>query len=242
MSQRKDISVSNAAATPDCEAVRGGFSDYLDGAVTGIEMAAIATHMEDCSGCAEEFAAWRGIQRSLGDLGPARPPARLQARLREALAEERARGAHLSFAGRALLLWQRTFAPVALQVSGGLAAALVLAGGLTWMFAAPLAAVQASDDAMTHLVAPRYLYSQVPPQPISVHRDEPSDVPIVVEAMVDSKGRVYDYSILAGPKDPGVRVRVEDNLLSSVFKPATVFGVPVRGHVVMTYSGISVRG
>jgi hypothetical protein len=110
------------------------------------------------------------------------------------------------------------------------------------MFAAPLAAVQASDDAMSHLVAPRYLYSQVPPQPIKTHRDEPSDVPIVVEAMVDSKGRVYDYTILAGPQDPSVRVRVEDNLLSSIFKPATVFGVPVRGHVVMTYTGVSVRG
>jgi hypothetical protein len=225
-----------------CSTVRAEFSAYLDGAVSGVQMAAIASHMEDCSGCAQEFAVWRTVQRSLSDLGPAPPPARLQARLREALSVERERGAHLSFGRRAWLLWESTLAPLAFRLSGGLAAALVLVGGLTWMFAAPLAAVQASDDRMSHLVAPRYLYSQVPPQPINTHRDEPSDVPIVVEAMVDSKGRVYDYTILAGPKDPSIRVRVEDNLLSSVFQPATVFGVPVRGHVVMTYSGVSVQG
>jgi hypothetical protein len=205
-------------------------------------MASIAAHIEGCTGCAEEFALWRGVQRSLSELGPAQPPVRLQARLREAIAVERERGAHLSLGRRALLVWERSLAPLAVRLSGGLAAALVLAGGLTWMFAAPLAAVQASDDALSHLVAPRYLYSQVPPQPIKTHRDKPSDVPIVVEAMVDSQGRVYDYTILAGPQDPSVKVRVEDNLLSSIFKPATVFGVPVRGHVVMTYTAVSVRG
>lgn len=243
MSQRNDTSKRmKPSAAQDCGPVRLEFSAYLDGAVTGLQMAAIAAHLDTCNGCAQEFAAWRGVQRSLSQLGPARPPARLQARLREAIAVERERGAHLSFARRAWLLWESTLAPLAFRISGGLAAALILVGGLTWMFAAPLAAVQASDDRMSHLVAPRYLYSQVPPQPITVHRDVPSDVPIVVEAMVDSKGRVYDYTILTGPHDPGVRVRVEDNLLSSVFQPATVFGVPVRGHVVMTYSGISVQG
>ena len=67
-------------------------------------------------------------------------------------------------------------------------------------------------------------------------------IPIVVEALVDSQGRVYDYRILEGPQDAEVRVRVENNLLGSIFKPATVFGVPVPGHVVMTYTGVSVRG
>jgi hypothetical protein len=98
--------------------------------------------------------------------------------------------------------------------------------------------VQANDDAMAHLVAPHYMYSQVPPEPINTQRD----MPIVVDAMVDSSGRVYRYTILEGPKDAEVNVRIENNLLSSVFKPATVFGVPVRGHVVMTYTGVSVKG
>jgi hypothetical protein len=78
----------------------------------------------------------------------------------------------------------------------------------------------------------------VPPQPIVTHHD----APIVVEALVDTQGRVYDYSILEGPSDPDVKLQVENDLLASVFQPATVFGTPVRGHVVMTYMGLSVRG
>jgi hypothetical protein len=53
---------------------------------------------------------------------------------------------------------------------------------------------------------------------------------------------VYDYTILDGPSDSAVRRQVEQNLLTSVFTPATVFGVPVDGHVMLTYTGVSVRG
>ena len=221
----------------ECADVRSIFSAYLDGAISGVEMAAISGHLDICRECATDFKVWREVQRSLVELGPAKPPARLQARLRASLALERERGTHLPLWHRALLLWQSSIAPLALRLSGGLAAAVMLAGGLGWMFGAPIV-VQANDDAIVHLVAPRYLYSQVPPEPIETRRD----VPIVVEALVDSKGRVYDYAILAGPHDTEVKVRVENNLLGSVFKPATVFGVPVRGHVVMTYTGVSVRG
>jgi hypothetical protein len=225
------------AAGCECAAVRAEFSDYLDGAVSGVEMAAISRHLSGCEGCTEDFNVWRQVQRSLGELGPQTPPARLQARLRAAIATERERGAHLPFFQRALLLWRSSLAPLALRLSGGFAVTLVLAGALCWVFGAPIA-VQANDAGMANLIAPRYMYSQVPPEPIRTQRDEP----IVVDAMVDSSGRVYRYTILEGPNDDAAKVRVESNLLGSVFTPATVFGVPVRGHVVMTYTGISVRG
>jgi len=220
-----------------CEAVRAEFSAYLDGAVSGVAMAAIASHLEGCSECAEEFATWRAVQQTLGQLGPATPPPQLQAQLRAALAVERERGTYLPPVERLGVAWKTWLAPAALRFSGGLAVARVILGGLGWMFAAPLA-VQANDDNLAHLVGPHYLYSQVPPQSIPMDRD----VPIMVEAQVDTAGRVYDYQIIAGPNTPDVRVRVEANLLSSVFKPATAFGTPVRGRVVMTYMGVSVRG
>ena len=226
------------AGGPECEAVRAEFSTYLDGASSGVEMAAIASHLDGCEACADEFAAWRTVQSALGELGPAQPPARLQARLRAALSVERARGTHLSAPRRWLTVWHNSIAPVALRATGGLAAAVVLLlGGAAWVLGAP-GTVAASDDNMAHLVAPHYLYSYVTPQPIETRHD----APILVEAKVDTQGRVYDYSILEGPKDANVQVQVEENLLSSVFRPATVFGVPVRGHVVLTYTGVSVRG
>lgn len=220
-----------------CKTVRADFSSYLDGAMTGAGMATMAQHLDGCGECATEFAAWREIQCSLADLGPARPPMNLQKRLREAIAAERERGTHLSLTRRFLVAWDLTIGAFALRLAGGFAAAIVLLGSLGWMLGAPIA-VQANDDEMAHLIAPHYLYSQVPPQPIETGHE----IPILVEALVDTSGRVYDYSIIAGPKDSSVELRVQQNLLSSVFTPATVFGVPVRGHVVMTYTGVVVRG
>ena len=222
-----------------CEQVREEFDAYLDSAMSGVEMQAMAGHLEACVPCARDFSELRMLQQCLGELGTATAPDRLQQQLCETLAVERERGTHLDWRERILFSWKSWLAPLALRVSGGLVAALVLAGGLSWLFAAPLvSSVQANDENMAHLVAPRYLYSQVPAQPIETHHD----VPLVIEAQVDTQGRVYDYQIVAGPEDPAIKMKVEENLLASVFTPATAFGVPVRGQVVVTYAGVVVRG
>jgi len=220
-----------------CAAVQAQFSAYLDSAMSGVEMVAIHAHLESCSSCSEEFAMWRAVQRSLGELGPAAMPLRLQHQLRAAIAAERTEQTYLPIHLRLLREWQNTIAPVALRVAGGFAAAVVLVAGMGYLFAAPIA-VQANDDRLANLTPARYLYSQVPPQPIRMPQDEP----IVVEALVNEQGRVYDYAIVNGPHSDKVEVQVADNLLASVFKPASVFGVPVRGHVILTYTGVSVHG
>lgn len=224
-------------AEGSCRSVQTDFSSYLDGELSGVQMGQMAEHLESCAGCAEEFRGWRSVQATLSGFGPAKAPAGLQARLRMALAAERERNSYLSAGARLVLLWKRSVAPLALQGAGGLAAAALLLAGLFRLFG-PGVAVQANDDDMAHLIGPHYLYSQVPPQPIETGRD----IPVLVEAMVDTNGRVYDYAIVDGPQTPAVRLRVEENLLSSVFQPATVFGVPVDGHVMLTYMGVSVHG
>jgi hypothetical protein len=236
-SEEPSRQTAGGASVKPCAAIQAEFSAYLDGAVSGVEMGLISSHLRQCPHCDREFQVWRELQQSLGSLRPEPPPARFQAWLRTALAEERRRGAHLPLLARALYRWRRSMAPLALRLAGGLAATLLLTAGLSWVFAVP-STVQANDDAMAHLVPPHFLYSATPPEPITTR----ADVPIVVEAMVDNRGRVYSYRILEGPDDPEVNLRVENNLLSSVFRPATVFGIPVRGHVVMTYSGVFVKG
>jgi hypothetical protein len=232
----QESTLPNLKLDNSCEPVREGFSDYLDGTVSGVRMGEISSHLDSCLQCSTEFEALCDVQSALGQLGPIQAPERLQAHLRAAIADERARGTHLPLLQRLSLAWDATLAPLALRFSGALVVALLLAGSLGWLFSAPI--VQANDDRMAHFVGPHYLYSQVPPQAIQTHRD----VPIVVEAKIDTAGRVYDYSILEGPTDAQVKVDVEQNLLASVFRPATVFGVPVRGHVVLTFTGVSVTG
>lgn len=221
-----------------CADARDRFSLYLDGLLDGRSMAALASHLDHCQPCGSEFEAWRAMQTALAELGPAKVPDVLQSQLRDTLAGEIERGTYLSPAQRFVALWHRSLWPAGLRLSAGFTGALLLVVSLSWIVGT-VAPVQANDDRLAHLNAPQYLYSMTPPRPITT---ENGYVAVLVDAKVDTRGRVYDYELIEGPDDPATRLRIESNLLGSIFKPATLFGVPVPGHAMMTYTVVSVRG
>lgn len=225
-------------ASPQCARIQTSFSPYLDGAVSGHEMQEIASHLETCKHCADEFAALRGAQHSVASLGPAKAPADLGMKLRLAISHEMARR-RSSWMDSFSVKWDNSIRPLLVQVSAGFAGSVVLLGGiilLLGMVAAP-EPVMANDEPLGAMTAPHYLYSAVTPNAIVTGQDSV----VIVEAYINEQGRVYDYNIVSGPVDPAVRTQIVDQLLLSVFQPASVFGAPVRGRVVMTFSGISVR-
>jgi hypothetical protein len=221
-----------------CQKCQSSFSAYLDGAVSGKKMQQIARHLEECTDCTREFADLRAMQRSLATLGPAKAPADLGLKLRLAISHEQARRKS-SWLDTASLKWDNTVRPMLLQVSAGFASAVLLIGGiglLLGMVAAP-EPVMANDEPLGAITSPHYLYSTVSPGAII----DSHDSAIIVEAFVNAQGRVYDYNIVSGSVDPTVRSQIADQLLMSVYEPASVFGAPVRGRVVLTFSGISVH-
>jgi hypothetical protein len=222
-----------------CQKCRSSFSAYLDGAISGQQMHEIAQHLESCSNCEQEFTALRAMQRSLSALGPAKAPIDLGLKLRLAISHEQARRKS-SWLDTLSLRWENSIRPMLVQVSAGFAGAVVLVGGialLLGLFAAP-EPVMANDEPLGAMTSPHYMYSAVSPRPIVTNHDSP----IVVEAYINAEGRVYDYNIVSGPEDTAVHNQVVDQLLMSVFEPASVFGAPVRGRVILTFSGISVHG
>src|SRR5271170_1936034 len=222
-----------------CQKCRSFFSAYLDGAVSGQQMQEIAKHLETCPACAQEFSALRAMQQSLASLGPAKAPADLGLKLRLAISHEQARRKS-NWLDTLGLKWDNAIRPMLVQVSAGFAGAVILVGGiglLLGMVAVP-EPVMANDEPLGAMTAPHYLYSSVNPRAIVTDRDSV----IVVEAYVDSQGKVYDYNLVSGPESAAVQSQIVDQLLTSVFQPASVFGAPVRGRVVLTFSGISVRG
>lgn len=221
-----------------CFEIQSCFSSYLDGAINGRKMQEIAAHLQHCDDCTREFAAARTLQETLASIGPLKAPADLGMKLRLAISHERSRtpSAHLA---RLRVQWDNMFRPLLLQASAGFAGAVALIGGimlLLGMVAAP-EPVMANDEPLGAVTAPHYLYSATERQAIQTVRDET----IVVEANVNARGEVYDYQIVSGPRDPGVQAQITGQLLASVFQPASVFGGPVRGRVVLTFSGISVH-
>lgn len=238
MSCLDEVDVNNPDSLdlpPSCQQSRASFSAYLDGALDGHTMTQLAAHLDGCASCHDEWQTWRSLQEALGDLGPAQVPAELQARLRDALASEIVTGRHLSPFRRFADLFHRTLAPAGLRLAAGFAATLVILGSGAWVLGSALP-VQANDDRMAHLQAPHFLYSQEVPQPIATSNEF---VAVMVDAKIDARGRVYDFNVIDGPNDPATRLRLEANLLESVFQPATVFGVPVPGHAIVTYTAVS---
>ena len=230
----------NAAMT--CPEARDRFSLYLDGAVNGHEMQSIAAHLETCPRCIKEFRSLQAVQQSLSSLGAVKPPADLGMRLRLAISHERARtriGIVERLRESFSLHWHNALRPLVLQASAGLAGALVLVGGVVFllgMVAVP-EPVMANDEPLGALTSPHYIYSVERSRPIVTGHDST----IVVDALINSHGEVYDYTIVSGPEDAATRRQITNQLLESVFEPARAFGAPTRGRVVLTFSGVSVH-
>uniref|UniRef100_A0A7V4XTC1 Anti-sigma factor n=1 Tax=Acidobacterium capsulatum TaxID=33075 RepID=A0A7V4XTC1_9BACT len=222
-----------------CRDTRNSFSGYLDGALSGVEMQSIAAHLSSCTACAAEFESWRAMQDALYRLGPAKAPADLALRLRIAVSRERARTPR-NWLADLRVRWENSLRPLVLQASAGFVSSVLLIGTVALMvgtLAAPPAAV-ASNDSSEAATAPRLLYSNAEGSGAFFN---PSHA-VVVEAYVDGQGQVYDYRIVAGPRDPSTRAAIENMLLFSIFQPAMMYGQPVRGVALISFSGVAVRG
>jgi len=221
-----------------CADLREQFSAYLDGAVTGAVMHEIAAHLEVCSGCSAEFAQWRNAQSLVSSIGPAKAPENLGLRLRVALSQQMANTTEEKFA-RERVRWQNTVLPLMWRVTAGFASTVAMLGAvalLIGMFSPePLLA---RDEPLGKASDPRFLYTS--PEPAEGVADGSN--PVVVQAFVNGEGRVYDYKIVSGDTDNKTSSRLKDTLLFSVFAPARVFGQPVPGTVLLSFSGVSVRG
>ncbi|MGA9960381.1 MAG: zf-HC2 domain-containing protein, partial [Acidobacteriaceae bacterium] len=144
----------------DCLSIRSQFSEYLDGAVSGAAMHAIASHLEGCQECTTEFAEWRTLQRVLTSIGPAKTPVDLGLRLRVAISQEKARTTRRRIDSWQMY-WENTLSPVLVRGAAGLATAMVLLGVLALMVGTvaappPVAATEAVPDTTS---APQFLYT-----------------------------------------------------------------------------------
>jgi anti-sigma factor RsiW len=236
------MSFLNLKQTQTCEQAQAQFSAALDGTLTGHAMHRLDAHMQGCGECEAELAGWKQMQQGLGSLRQVPAPADLGLRLRVAISQARAKSVE-SVLSRWELQWQNTVRPLALQCSAGLASALAVItviGMMFGVFAAPqgVQASTAKDEPLGMVTAPHFLYSLAPSAPLETAYASG----VVVEVFLGADGRVYDYKVLAGDDSDAVRAQLNQALYFSVFAPATVFGQPVRGHAVVAYAGVAVRG
>ena len=179
---------------------------------------------------------------ALRSLAPVEAPEQLALQIRLALSHEKVRRER-RWAGRVQHRWEvfreNSLQPFAVQAAVATVALLAVAGGALLLGAvAPQQAVQANDTPLAGFSAPRYLYSVAGEQPVG----SSTDAPLIVEAKVDRAGRVYNYRVVSGGLDATASAALRQRMLTGVFKPARVFGEPVRGTVLLTFADVVVRG
>lgn len=216
-----------------CTEARPLFSSYLDGVVSGAEMHQVAGHLEECATCQHEYTGLETTRAMVAALGRKHAPADLPLKLRVAIARERSRNWRRMAQSLAVRL-ENACNLFALPATAGVFTAIIFFGALIGFFV-PVPA--AGDDVPTQLYIPPRLemsgYADM---------DLTFDSPVVVEAYVDTAGRVENYHIISGRDDEEVRMQLNRALLFTIFAPAQSFGRPVPGRAVISFSHIKVRG
>lgn len=214
----------------DCRQAKSMFSTYLDGAVSGHEMRAISEHMQGCGPCHHTYLSLRNTQAVLASLGTRKAPKDLPLRLKVAIQQERSRGAARTLQNFGLRI-EHAINSFMLPATAGLVTAVIMFGVLIGFFALP----EVANDIPTSLYTPPRLSA-------GPYEIQGIDGPVLIEASVDSTGRVQDYRILSGHDSDMVRVKIDNALIFTTFEPARAFGQPASGHVVLAFSTVNVKG
>ena len=222
----------------NCDKATELFSPYLDGAVTGTEMRALREHLDACPACSREYTLLRQTQQLLPR--PVRPdvPSDLGLKLRLAISREAAQARRARFEGLRVRL-ENTLEAFMVPATAGLACAILIFGLVAAILATPgqLQANNAEDVPLVLNTGPELQQSAFGTM------SSISTESLVIEAYVDSRGRVDDYRILS---DPGASQellpQVKRMLIFTTFRPAMSMGHPISSRAVLSFSRINVHG
>ena len=175
----------------------------------------------------------------LARVGPRKAPADLALKLRVAISQEAAHSRRRYFEG-IRVRFDNALDLFMLPATAGLVAAVVIFVVLMG-FMAPLQADNSDVPLMLH-TAPQLQQSAFGSTLDSINDDS-----LVIEAYVDSQGRVQDYRILSDSKeDASLLPQVKKNMLIfttfTTFRPALSMGRPTTGRAILSFSKVSVKG
>jgi hypothetical protein len=218
-----------------CAGAKSLFSLYLDGAVTGTQMRALNQHLETCVGCTQEYLSLQRTQQLLARLARRKAPSDLALKLRVAISQEVAQSKR-PYLNHIQIRLENALNAFMVPATAGLVTAIAIFIVLMG-FLAPLQA----DNPDVPLVL--YTAPQLQQSAFGATLDSINDDSLVIEAYVDSKGRVEDYRILSDSvQSKELLPQVKNMLIFTTFRPATSMGRPTTGRAVLSFSKISVRG
>lgn len=216
-----------------CLGYQGKLSSYLDDVLPEHQMRAVREHLEFCQDCRKEFDRYRRLQQLLGRLEPVPVPEEAALALRIRLSQEAQRSWWASLGVK----FDNLLKPLMLPAATGIVTAVFCFAVLMSYLPIGMPTHIASDVPLKFVTPPRLV--NVSPLQLEL---ETGDETVVVESFVDASGRIVDYRILSGPHTHAVMRQLDRMLLFSQFYPATSFGTPIGGRVVLSFRRIEVKG
>jgi hypothetical protein len=215
-----------------CVEIRSHFSDYLDGRCDSEVRRSIRFHLNYCGVCREELEHWQLVQEDLRALPRRRVSAHLALRLRVQLSQR----LHRNPLRRLWVRLENFLQPLLIPATGG-----VLTAVICFCLLMGSQVVPASNTPDVPLGFP------TPPRvqelaPFNFNSFNTGDKPVVVVTRIDAGGRVISYRLLSGQSSPELIHDLDRVIYFSVFQPATAFGKPTDGQVVLSLRRITVRG
>jgi hypothetical protein len=212
-----------------CVEIRNHYSDYLDGLCDPQVLKSIRFHLNYCGSCRRELEVWETVRGDLRGMPRFRVPPQLALRLRVEVSQ----GLHRELLERLRVWMDNVLQPLLLPASGGVLTAIVCFCLIMGSLVVPV--TKTPDVPLAFVTPPRV--RELPPFDFNT-----GDAPVVVVTRIDAGGRAMGYRVLSGESSPELIHQLDRVIYFSNFQPATWFGRPTNGQVVLSLRKITVRG
>jgi hypothetical protein len=218
-----------------CTEAKRLFSPMLDSMLEGAQLRALNRHVAECEDCSSDFAALHRTKRLMSSLRPHAAPPELALRLKVAVSQQLAARRHSRW-DSLLVRWENALNAFMFPATAGLLSAVLIFGLLIGVLVP--AHLSSANDVPTMLYTP----PEMTLAPFGLENGIANGDAILVEAVIDAHGRVQDYRVLNSPGQSELSPEMKNALIFTQFRPATSFGRPTSGRVVISFSNINVGG
>lgn len=210
---------------------------HLDRALELSKARALEQHLGECSKCNAEMVNLQQMRTLVSSVGRKPAPVDLALRIKLAISREAVAVRQSPWAALRFRL-ETSLNAFMVPATAGLVSAVIFFGLLIGFFAIP----SSRNDVPMGVTSMLYTPPQLAMAPFGLTTSVSSDS-VVLEAMVDSKGRVQDYRVLSSPSGTDeADQQLKNMLIFTIFRPATSFGKPTSGRVVLSFSHVNVKG
>jgi hypothetical protein len=212
-----------------CLEIRSHFSDYVDGLCSPETIRSVRYHLRYCGSCRRELDCAEALHSELRALPRCNVPVVPDLRLRVRMSQELNR----NLLGRLAVRLENIFQGLLLPASGGLAVAIFCFFLFLRSEAVP---INPRPDVPVSFITPPQVLTLAPLDFTA------GDKSVVVVTDIDAAGQVTSYHVLSGRASPELMHDLDRVIYSSQFSPATTFGRPTDGRVILALKQITVRG